>query len=696
MLGWNDTRPLGSILDQSQARAFARHFGFKRAQDLLDHFPRGYAAQGVGLGAGQAEEGDTVTLVGEIVHNTTRSNPKVGKVYTIWIDDGTGIHTTASFFRATWQPKVLSNGTRAIFSGKLKFFRGQPQLQHPDFFPLGKLEIAKEGTDGSKYAVMQLLLHLPYVPIYPAKQAVPSWKILGAIHQVLSTLEPVADPLGPFAPADLPSFDQALRGIHEPPAQGPDLCLKRLTYDEALSLGLLMALRRADTQARKAPAMRSETAGYTKALRASLDFSLTKGQEAVLADIRADLSISTPMQRLLQGEVGSGKTVVALLAMLQCVDAGAQCALLAPTEVLATQHAQNISAMLKGIDVNVTLLTGSMSTRQRQQALLDILSGDADIVIGTHALIQDTVEFFNLGLCVVDEQHRFGVEQRDTLRGKGREGLTPHLLVMTATPIPRTIAMTAFGDLSVSTLSELPGGRQPISSYVIPAGNRVWVDRMWERLKEECRAGHQVYVVCPKIGGDDGVEALAAELQAHTMRDFRIAVLHGQQSSEDKAHAMTEFAAGNIDVLVATTVIEVGVDVANATAMLIYGAESFGVSQLHQLRGRVGRGGNASICFFYTHAEPGSHTLERVGRVAATQDGFELAEVDLEFRQEGNILGAQQSGRSHLRLLSLSKDRELIARANSDAAIIVEEDPELARALVRDIDDQRQAYIDKS
>ncbi|WP_123961261.1 ATP-dependent DNA helicase RecG [Corynebacterium pseudopelargi] len=696
MLGWNDTRPLGSILDQSQARAFSRHFGFKRAQDLLEHFPRGYAAQGVGLGAGQAEEGDTVTLVGEVVHNTTRSNPKVGKVYTIWIDDGTGIHTTASFFRATWQPKVLHNGTRAIFSGKLKFFRGQPQLQHPDFFPLGKLEVAKEGHDGSKYAVMQLLLHLPYVPIYPAKQALPSWKILGAIDQVLKSLEPIPDPLGKFAPPDLPDFDQALRGIHEPPSQGPDLCRKRLNYDEALSLGLLMALRRADTQARKAPAMRSEASGYAKALRAALDFSLTKGQEAVLADIRADLSISTPMQRLLQGEVGSGKTVVALLAMLQCVDSGAQCALLAPTEVLATQHAQSIEAMLKGIDVNVTLLTGSMNTRQRQAALLDILSGDADIVIGTHALIQDTVEFFNLGLCVVDEQHRFGVEQRDTLRGKGREGLTPHLLVMTATPIPRTIAMTAFGDLSVSTLRELPGGRQPISSYVIPAGNQVWVARMWERLKEECRAGHQVYVVCPKIGGEDGVEALAAELQSHTMRDFRIAVLHGQLSSEDKAHAMAEFSAGKIDVLVATTVIEVGVDVANATAMLIYGAESFGVSQLHQLRGRVGRGGNASICFFYTHAEPGSRTLERVGRVASTQDGFELAEVDLEFRQEGNILGAQQSGRSHLRLLSLSKDRELIARANSDAAIIVEEDPKLARALVQDIDDQRQAYIDKS
>jgi ATP-dependent DNA helicase RecG len=435
------------------------------------------------------------------------------------------------------------------------------------------------------------------------------------------------------------------------------------------------------------------------------------------------------MNRLLQGEVGSGKTIVALRAMLQVVDAGRQAALLAPTEVLAAQHARSLSTMLgelgragelDGADTatRVTLLTGSLSTAQRKQAMLDTVSGAAGIVVGTHALIQDKVSFADLGLVVVDEQHRFGVEQRDALRTRAGANASPHVLVMTATPIPRTVAMTVYGDLETSSLRELPVGRSPISTTVVPAAEKpAWLDRAWQRIREEVAAGHQAYVVCPRIGdeeespSDDGddrrpplaVADVAPALANGPLSGLRIEILHGRLHADDKDRVMRSFAAGEVNVLVATTVVEVGVDVPNATAMVIMDAERFGVSQLHQLRGRVGRGKDPGICLLVTESPAGTASRDRLDAVASTTDGFELAQLDLEMRREGDILGAVQSGRkSQLKLLSLLRDADLITQAREEAQELLEYAPDLeyfpglARLVADLIDDDRAEYLDKA
>ena len=434
--------------------------------------------------------------------------------------------------------------------------------------------------------------------------------------------------------------------------------------------------------------------GYRDGLLSNLPFELTAGQRKVIAEIDEDLCGTLPMMRLLQGEVGSGKTMVATCAMLQAVDAGKQAALLAPTEVLAAQHGASISASVPH-GVKVTVLTGSQRTAEKRQALLDIVSGEADIVIGTHAIIQDAVEFFDLGLVVVDEQHRFGVEQRDSLRSKTREGTSPHMLVMTATPIPRTIAMTVFGDLAVSILRELPGGRKPIQSSVVPEWAPAWVQRALVRIREEVQAGHQAYIVCPRIEGEGGVLEVASQLQGGPLRDLKLDVLHGRMN--DKDEVMSRFARGETDVLVSTTVIEVGVDVPNATVMLIRESENFGVSQLHQLRGRVGRGGNASICLFHTTAAENTGSFKRIMQIADTTSGFELAEIDLQQRHEGDILGTLQSGTQRsLRLLDLAHDRDIIERTHDDAYRLVQRNPELAVELTRNMTESEQEYLEKN
>ena len=404
------------------------------------------------------------------------------------------------------------------------------------------------------------------------------------------------------------------------------------------------------------------------------------------------------MSRLLQGEVGSGKTIVALAAMLQAVDNGMQCALLAPTEVLTLQHEKSLrkTLMRTGVHARVVALTGSMSTVQKQEALLAIMNGDADIVVGTHAIIQDSVDFFKLGFVVVDEQHRFGVEQRDRLRDKAGES-TPHLLVMTATPIPRTIAITVFGDLAVSTLRELPGGRKPIQSSIVPEFMDTWIERAWQKIKEEVAAGHQAYIVCPRIDGPGGVLEIAHLLGRTHFRGLNIGVLHGRMKGEDKDDVMSAFAAGEIDVLVSTTVIEVGVDVPNATVMMVRESEHFGVSQLHQLRGRVGRGGHQSLCLFHTFAEAETPQFERVRQIAAISDGFQLAELDLQNRQEGDVLGTHQSGNERqLKLLNLVEDYEIIQRAYDDAEAVVASDPELARTVADNEILEEFEYLEKS
>lgn len=709
MLGWSDERKLAEILPAKEATAIKKAFGYTTAAELLDHYARDYSRHGSGVNVEDAAEGDIVTCVGEVTwaHTSYTSTGKL--MHRIVISDGRNT-LTASFFQAKFPAKQLVVGVRAMFSGKLGYYRGSPQISHPDYLLLPTAGSAHKqiGTGGlrnlSAYGdaaeVDALLAERDYIAVYPAKKGMTSWRLMGAIHQVLATLPKIEEPLG-FTPEGLVGFDDAIRGIHEPGPEGPAVHRRRMKYNEALSLAIVMALRRADTEHRKAPVCAPVVGGQQERMRAGLPFPLTKGQQTVIGEITADLQGSSPMSRLLQGEVGSGKTVVALLGMLQAVDADRQCAMLAPTEVLAIQHGRSLTSMLlaAGVEAFVVVLTGSMSVPQKRQALLDIVSGQADIVVGTHALIQDTVEFFDLGMVVVDEQHRFGVEQRDRLRGKGRDEMTPHLLVMTATPIPRTIAMTVFGDLTVSTLRELPGGRKPIQSTVVPELLRpTWMARALDRIREEVADGHQAYVVCPRIENEGGVLEVYESLSKYSFPDLTVGMLHGRMSGEDKDRVMADFAAGGIDVLVSTTVIEVGVDVPNATVMLIREAENFGVSQLHQLRGRVGRGGHASLCLFHTLIEDELHpTLGRLQAIAQTSDGFRLAEIDLLSRQEGDVLGTSQSGRERkVKLLSFIEDLELIEQANRDAAQLVARDRELAQRLVTDIAANNQEYLEKS
>jgi ATP-dependent DNA helicase RecG len=522
-----------------------------------------------------------------------------------------------------------------------------------------------------------------------------------------------------------------LIGVHQPVDMAQaDLARERLTFDEAFLLQLLLVIRREELRKLKATARPIRAGGLLDAFDKSLPFQLTGGQRQVIAEIETDLSASHPMHRLLQGEVGSGKTVVAIRAMLAVIDSGGQSALLAPTEVLAQQHLRTVEnllgelghgGMLGGAEdaTQVTLITGSQNTAARKEALALAASGDAGIVIGTHALLGQSVIFSDLGLIVIDEQHRFGVEQRDVLKTKAE--FPPHLLVMTATPIPRTVAMTVFGDLDVSTLRELPLGRQPITTHVVAAQEKpAFLDRAWSRIREEVAQGHQAYVVAPRISAsapEDAdmdflfgttttevtcVEELAPTLHAGPLAGLRLAILHGRLSSEEKDATMRAFSTGGIDVLISTTVIEVGVDVPNATMMVVMDADRFGISQLHQLRGRVGRGTSPGLCLLVTNAAAETTARERLDAVAGTLDGFELSRIDLEQRREGDVLGASQSGtRSHLRLLRVLRDEGLIDLARGHAQVLVSADPtfshypELARQLRILASDEAADYIDK-
>ena len=698
MLGWQDERALTEVLPKKDATALKKAFGYTTCGELLSHYPRDYIRHNKDVGLAGAEEGDYVTITGLIDQVRVRHTSKA-MVFTLYMESG----IQASFFNAYYVQRALGRGMRVMLSGKLKYFRGQPSLQHPDFLILdpGRYQNSQSPTNAgqatgslkrlSQFGSLETFLQREWIPVYPASGKVTSWYIMGAIHKVLENTPPIPEPLDYRM---MVTLDQAVREIHEPGDRGPERAIQRLKYNEALSIGLVMALRQRDVKGRTATAMPAIIDGYRDELLTDLPFALTDGQRRVIGEIDADLSGTVPMMRLLQGEVGSGKTLVATCTMLQAVDAGKQAALLAPTEVLAAQHGASISASVPE-GVTVTVLTGSMKTAEKRQALLQIVSGEADIVIGTHALIQDTVEFFDLGLVVVDEQHRFGVEQRDSLRTKTREGTSPHLLVMTATPIPRTIAMTVFGDLAVSTLKELPGGRKPILSAVVPEWKPEWVRRAIERIREEVDKGHQAYVVCPRIEGDGGVEQLSVQLRNLPFRGLSVEMLHGKMP--DKDEVMAAFARGEIDVLVATTVVEVGVDVPNATVMLIRESENFGVSQLHQLRGRVGRGGNASVCLLHTLAEQNTKSYRRIAAIADTPSGFDLAELDLQQRHEGDILGTLQSGTKRtLKLLDLSHDREIVERTHGDAAALVERNPALAEELTHNLTADEQGFLEKN
>jgi ATP-dependent DNA helicase RecG len=696
--------------------------------DLLRHYPRRYAERGELTNVAGLQIGEHATVLAQVERVSKRTmRSRRGTILEVRITDGVR-PLTCTFFNQAWRERELLPGRRGLFAGKVNAFRGNLQLANPEY------QLLDGDSDESTVEDFANAV----IPVYPAAAGLPTWSIRKCVRQVLDVWDGAEDPLpaGMRATYHLPGLEESLRGIHQPDGWAAvERARKRLKWDEALAVQLVLAQRRQAAGDRPAPACPPVPGGILDAFDAKLPFTLTAGQQEVGGAIREDLSGVHPMNRLLQGEVGSGKTLVALRAMLQVVDSGRQAALLAPTEVLAAQHIRSLDELLGelaragelgGADTatRLTLLTGSLNTAQRRQAMLDAASGAAGIVVGTHALIQDKVQFADLGLVVVDEQHRFGVEQRDALRARAGGDASPHVLVMTATPIPRTVAMTVYGDLETSALRELPAGRSPITTSVVPVAEKPsWLDRAWQRITEEVAAGHQAYVVCPRIGdggsaedaedpdgpdGDDerraplAVNDVAPQLAEGPLSRLRVGVLHGRLPADEKDTVMRAFAAGDIDVLVATTVVEVGVNVPNATVMAIMDADRFGVSQLHQLRGRVGRGSAPGLCLLVTDMPDGTASRERLDAVASTLDGFELAQLDLEMRREGDILGAAQSGRSSLRMLSLLRDQDVIERARTEARRIVAADPELsgqpglAGMVAELVDDERAEFLEKS
>ncbi|WP_247745387.1 ATP-dependent DNA helicase RecG [Streptomyces oryzae] len=745
----------------------SEHLGLRTVGDLLHHYPRRYAERGELTRLSELPLDEHVTVVARVhdarVHKFNRGQ---GQRLEVTLTDGSGRLQLVFFGRSVhYHQRQLLPGKRGMFAGKVGVFNRKLQLSHPDYKLLDE--------DSDQETVEQFAGAL--LPLYPACKQLSSWSIEQSVGMLLGALQAtgwrgLTDPL-PDALREqrgLIPLPEAFEKIHRPRSKA-DIAeaRSRLKWDEAFVLQVALARRRAKETELPAVPRQPTPDGLLDAFDARLPFTLTDGQREVSREIFADLATEHPMHRLLQGEVGSGKTMVALRAMLATVDAGGQAAMLAPTEVLAQQHHRSITEMMGELanhhssakrferravvgdgrelggaeqGTKVVLLTGSMGAAARRKALLDLATGEAGIVVGTHALIEDKVTFHDLGLVVVDEQHRFGVEQRDALRSKGKQ--PPHLLVMTATPIPRTVAMTVFGDLETSVLDQLPAGRSPIATHVVPVRDKPhFLTRAWERVREETEAGHQTYVVCPRIGddeetapakgapaeraayeeqlpggetdGDEGADSeekrpplavldIADQLASGPLAGLRVAALHGRMQPEAKDEVMRRFAAGEVDVLVATTVIEVGVNVPNATGMVIMDADRFGVSQLHQLRGRVGRGSAPGLCLLVTDMPPESPARARLEAVAATLDGFELSRIDLEQRREGDVLGQAQSGvRSSLRMLAVIDDEEIIAEARDEATALVAADPELAdhpelrTALDALLDEEREEYLDK-
>lgn len=744
---------LDCVLGAKAAAPLDEFFDIRTVDELLRHYPRSYTEGAAVRGAGDERpaNGEHVTIVDDIVkasvypmkkpnrHTGPGGSDKRGELLKITLGSGAGTVTATFFHAKKWIKDQLSPRTRVMLSGEVAFFRGAMQLTHPDFLVLDAADGKNRGSrslrtiaDASQTVSGEVLaseFERTCYPIYPASTKFQSWDIFACVRQVLAVLDPVPDPLPEALRVEhrLISQDEALRAIHlaENDAERRR-ARQRLAFDEAVGLQWALVGRRHGELSQSGPAAPLRSNGLAAQLVGQLPFELTAGQHEVIGVLCREAGATRPMNRLLQGEVGSGKTVVALLAMLQMIDAGYQCALLAPTEVLAAQHLRSIRDMLGplamagqlgGADVatRVALLTGSMPAAQKKQVRAEITGGHAGIVVGTHALLQDAVEFHRLGMVVVDEQHRFGVEQRDRLRAKAPDGITPHLLVMTATPIPRTVALTVYGDLETSTLRELPRGRRPTTTNTIFVRDHpTWLSRAWQRIREEAAAGRQAYVVAPLIddaddtgnaGNADGrpaatAETLFASLSAGELAGLRLGVMHGRLPAEHKDAAMAAFRSGETDVLVCTTVIEVGVDVPNATVMVVVDADRFGISQLHQLRGRIGRGAHPSLCLLATWASPESRAGRRLQAVAGTLDGFALADLDLAERQEGDVLGNSQSGRrAGLKLLSLADHADTIEAACDFCSRAYDADPAdagLALLASRFTDADRIEYLDKS
>jgi ATP-dependent DNA helicase RecG len=744
--------PLRLVIGDKAAKRLDEAFGLRTVGDLLGHYPRRYAERGELTSLAGLAEGEHVTVLAEVASVSSRPmRNRRGSIFEAVVTDGHG-RLTLTFFghrNQNWREGQLQPGMRGLFSGQVSSFRGKRQLTHPDYELLGA---GASDARAAEYAA-------ELIPIYPATGKLPSWRIADSVRIVLDVLDVPADPI-PAAirsPHDLIGYADALRGIHRPvDLADAGRAKNRLKWDEALVLQVALAQRRRAAAAYSAIPRPHVEGGLLEEFDAALPFELTVGQQLAGATIAAEMARDHPMNRLLQGEVGSGKTVIAVRAMLQAVDAAGQAVLLAPTEVLAQQHYRSITSLLGPLAqagqlggaehaTRVALLTGSLGAKSRRAALLEAASGAAGIVIGTHALLEENVQFADLGLVVIDEQHKFGVEQRDALRDKAGDG-RPHVLVMTATPIPRTVAMTVFGDLDISTLTELPAGRQAIATHVVPAAERPhYLARTWERIREEVSRGRQAYVVCPRIGdgppaapggrasagasllseapdsavtgrfwaddqpvGEAGPQRapiavldLAAGLGAAELSGLRLGVMHGRLPAEEKDKVMLAFAEGALDVLITTTVVEVGVDVPNATVMVIMDADWFGVSQLHQLRGRVGRGSHEGLCLLVTEAPAEAPARERLAAVASTTDGFRLSRIDLEQRREGDVLGTAQAGRTSLKLLRLVRDEDLIGQARAAAIDLVDADPALTgypalADAVGALEAERTEYLEKA
>jgi ATP-dependent DNA helicase RecG len=691
---------LEGVVGDKTATALRRAFDLRTVGDLLSHYPRRYASRGELTPIADLPIGEQVTIVAEVVSaSERRMQNRRGSLQEIQISDGLG-RLSLTFFNQSGRLKQLLPGRRGLFSGKVGAFKSTLQLTHPDY------ELFEDDEEARRNAAAYATLP---IPIYPATATVTSNLIRKTVAVVLDTLGPIGDPL----PDDLRrrhgllDARTALEHIHRPESRDQiDPAVHTLRWQEAFVLQAALLQQRQLVRGLAATRRPAADGGLLARFDAALPFERTPDQVEVGERIAADLDGQWPMTRLVQGEVGSGKTLVALRAMLQVAESGGQSALIAPTEVLAAQHVRSIARMLGPLlapELMPTLLTGQLPAAERRKAALRVASGQARIVVGTHALLSSTTTFADLGLVVVDEQHRFGVEQREALRAKGT---SPHTLVLTATPIPRTVAMTVFGDLDVSTIRTMPAGRAGIETFVAPLGEKpAWFARVWDRVAEEVALGRQAFVVCAAIDADTGSEDDTADEPVSTpetpgepartrwgvvqvadilsrhpaFEGIRVEILHGKMPADAKDAVMQAFARGDIDVLVATTVVEVGVDVANASTMVILEADRFGVSQLHQLRGRVGRGGVPGLCLLVTEAARGSTSRARVEAVARTLDGFELAEVDLELRGEGDVLGQAQSGeRSSLRLLRVVADAQLIVEARQVAERLLADDPALA------------------
>ncbi|MCW3494251.1 ATP-dependent DNA helicase RecG [Microbacterium sp. SSM24] len=679
------------------AAALERAFGMRTVGDLLSHYPRRYAKRGELTPISSLPVGESVTIVAEVRRaSERRMQNRKGSILEVVISDGQG-DLSLTFFNQSWRIKDLAPGRRGIFAGKVGEYRGSKQLAHPDYELFDDEETAR--------LTAQANANLP-IPIYPATSTIASWQFKKIVDLVLDGLGAVPDPLTDElrARGGLLDARTAIERIHRPDFEDQiEPARETLRMHEAFVLQVALLQQRAFVRALSAT--RRVPGALLERFDVGLPFPRTPDQVSVGDQVERDLQGEWPMNRLVQGEVGSGKTLVALRAMLQVAESGGQSALIAPTEVLAAQHVRSIARMLGpqlAPELMPTLLTGQLTAAERRKAALRVASGQARIVVGTHALLSESTTFADLGLVVVDEQHRFGVEQRESLRAKGS---SPHALVLTATPIPRTVAMTVFGDLDVSTIRTMPAGRAGIQTFVAPVAEKpAWFGRVWDRIAEEVAQGRQGFVVCAAIDAealtkDDTADEPAGSDEGETARtrwgvvqvgdllsrhpafsDIRVEILHGKMPSDEKDAVMQAFARGDVQVLVATTVVEVGVDVPNASTMVILEADRFGVSQLHQLRGRVGRGGVPGLCLLVTEASAGSPARQRVDAVAATLDGFELAEVDLELRGEGDVLGDAQSGaRSSLRLLRVVKDADVIAEARIAAEHLLADDPALLR-----------------